>query len=263
MEYKVIDFHTHPFDKDDSNFCNHKKYCNMSPENTERDLRALGVEYICGSLISKNKPEPITFDFIKEENDRAFNLADFYKGFYIPGIHIHPQFIKESILEVERANKKGVKLVGELVPYLQRWQAYPFSSKELEPILEAIDHYKMVVSIHTSEEMLCDIDYIAKRYPNTTFVGAHICDGTQLEGHIKLLKENDNYYVDLSGGGIYRHGVLRHVIDECGDNRILFGSDYPICNIAMYINGVSKDFLITEEEKQKVLYDNAKKLLGI
>ena len=175
----------------------------------------------------------------------------------------YPENSKESILEVERATKKGVKLVGELVPDLQRWQAYPFSSKELEPILEAIDHYKMVVSIHTSEEMLCDIDYIAKRYPNTTFVGAHICDGTQLEGHIKLLKENENYYVDLSGGGIYRHGVLRHVIDECGDNRILFGSDYPICNIAMYINGVSKDFLITEEEKQKVLYDNAKKLLGI
>lgn len=263
MDYKVIDFHTHPFDNDDSNFFNHKKYCNMSKENTERDLRALGVEYICGSLISKNKPEPITFDFIKEENDRAFELAEFYKGFYIPGIHIHPQFIKESILEVERANKKGAKLVGELVPYLQRWQAYPFSSKELEPILEAIEHCKMIVSIHTSEEMLKDIDIIAKRHPNITFVGAHICDGTQLEGHIKLLKENENYYVDLSGGGIYRHGVLRHVIDECGDDRILFGSDYPICNIAMYINGVSKDFLITEEEKEKVLYKNAKRLLNL
>ena len=48
-----------------------------------------------------------------------------------------------------------------------------------------------------------------------------------------------------------------------GVDKILFGSDYPTCNPAMYIGGVLLDDLITPEEKQKIFYDNAKRLLGI
>ena len=77
------------------------------------------------------------------------------------------------------------------------------------------------------------------------------------------MKMSENYYLDLSGTGLFRHGMLRRGIDECGVERFLFGSDFPTCNPAMFIGGVALDSLITEDEKTMILAENAKRLLGL
>lgn len=263
--YNIIDFHTHMFDSDELNICTHIEHCNMSASNTKRDLQALGVEKVCGSVINKTHNPSPDFQYIKKLNDKALELQAYYDGFYIPGFHVHPNFVKESIAEVERMNKLGIKLVGELVPYCHGWSDY--SCKEFFEILEAIDHYKMIVSLHShtnyDEDRIKQMDEMVKRFPNVKFVGAHICDGALFDSHLRRMELSENYLVDLSGGGIYRHGVLRHGIDEFGVERFLFGSDYPICNPAMYIGGVALDFLLSEDEKKKVFYENAKNLLGL
>ena len=81
--------------------------------------------------------------------------------------------------------------------------------------------------------------------------------------HIDRMKYSENYYLDLSGYGIFRHGMLRHAIDVFGADRIIFGSDYPTCNPGMYIGGVLFDSLITDNDKEKIFSTNAKRLLGI
>jgi hypothetical protein len=81
--------------------------------------------------------------------------------------------------------------------------------------------------------------------------------------HVERAKWSDNYYLDLSGYGLFRHGMLRRAIDEMGADRILFGSDYPTCNPSMYIGGVLLDELISDEEKELIFSGNAKRLLGI
>ena len=264
-DYRIIDFHTHVFDSDDLNICTHIEHCNMNAENTKRDLMKLGVEKVCGSVVYKTHNPAPDFQYIKSLNDKALELRDYYDGFYIPGFHVHPNFVKQSVAEIERMHKLGVKLIGELVPYCHGWSDY--SCKEFSEILEAADHYGMIVSLHShtnyDEQRVKQMDEMVKKHQNIKFVGAHICDGALFESHLNRMNLSENYLVDLSGGGIYRHGVLRHGIDEFGVERFLFGSDYPICNPAMYIGGVTMDFLLTEEEKQKVLYDNAVKLLGL
>ena len=234
----------------------------MSAENTERDLRSLGVTNIAGSVAWRAN----SFDEVRKMNDRALRLRDFYRGFYIPGFHVHADFVSESIAEIKRMHGEGVHLIGEIVPYMHGWSV-GYDSPTLGEILDAAAEYGMIVSFHGStdyrEESVKATDYMVESHPDITFVGAHVCTDAVLESHISRLKRYQNYMVDLSGGGIYRHGVLRHLIDECGTDRILFGSDYPVCNPAAYIGGVMLDFLITEEEKQAVMYDNAKKLLGL
>ena len=253
------------FDADEYNICTHIEHCNMNKENTKRDLQALGVVKVCGTVVNRVKNNAPDFQFIKNLNDKALELREYYDGFYVPGFHVHPSFVKESIAEIERMHKLGVKLIGELVPYMQGWVDY--SCKEFSEILEVADHYQMIVNLHShttyDEDRVKQMDDMVKNHPNIKFVGAHICDGQLFESHLKRMELSENYLVDLSGGGIYRHGVLRHGIDEFGVERFLFGSDYPICNPAMYIGGVTMDFLLSEEEKQKVLYDNAVKLLGL
>ena len=57
--------------------------------------------------------------------------------------------------------------------------------------------------------------------------------------------------------------MLRRAINAFGIDRILFGSDFPTCNPAMYIGGVLLDELITDTEKEKIFSLNAKRLLKI
>ena len=74
--------------------------------------------------------------------------------------------------------------------------------------------------------------------------------------------ECDNVYLDISGTGLFRYGMLKHLVSSVGAERILFGSDYPICNPNMYIAGVEFEKL-TDHEKDLIFAENAKKLLKI
>ena len=107
------------------------------------------------------------------------------------------------------------------------------------------------------------MDAMVRRHPEVTFVAAHPGESTQFHRHLQRMKMSENYYLDVSGAGLFRHRMLRYGIDACGAHRFLFGSDYPTCNPAMFIGGVALDILLTEEEKQLVFAENAKRILNL
>lgn len=264
MQYSIIDFHTHPFDSYERNICGHIEYANMSKENTKRDFLRLGVEKICGSVIEMPDRTNIrTFEDVRRLNNIALKLAQEYDGFYIPGFHIHPRFVKESIAEIDRMSKLGVRLIGELVPYIQNWDAY--YDKNMAQILETVAHYKMVVSIHGpfGERQEREMDEMIKNHKDVVFVAAHPGEKTEFLRHLKRMEISENYHLDLSGTGLFRHGLLRHGIDEFGVSRFLYGSDYPTCNPAVFLGGVAYDFLLSEDEKKQIFYDNAARILKL
>lgn len=264
MQYKIIDFHTHPYDIEKRNLCHFKEEVKESKEDVKNNLLKLGVEKICGSVIELPEGTSIkTFDDIKVLNDTALHLAEEYDGFYVPGFHVHPHFVKESIAEIERMDKLGVKLIGELVPYIHFWDSY--YDKNIKQILEAAAHYKMIVSLHghAGEEEQKQTDEMIKNHKDVIFVAAHPGEKPAFLRHLRRMEMNENYYLDLAGTGIYRHGILRYGIDCCGAGRFLFGSDYPICNLGAFIGGVASDYLLTEDEKEQILYKNARRLLQL
>ena len=260
MAFEIIDFHTHPFVGNETNICAHKEYCNMSADETVNVFSELGVSKICGSVISLRAPENRSdWKEIKRNNDIALELKNAYGDFYIPGFHIHPAYPEESINEMEKMDKLGVKLIGELVPYIDGWSDY--SSPEFSDLLKEAGKRNMIVSFHSMEDE--EMDEMVKRHPEVIFVAAHPGEYTSFMRHIERMKYSENYYLDLSGTGIFRYGMLRHAIDAFGVDRILFGSDYPTCNPGMFVGGVLFDNLITDEEKEKIFSLNAKKILGI
>lgn len=260
MAIEIIDFHTHPFTERENNICSHTDYCNMSISGTYEMFSRLGVSRICGSVISCSRREnESAWDKIRRNNDTALRLREIYGDFYIPGFHIHPDYIEESIAEIRRMKDLGLKLIGELVPYMDSWSNYARS--ELSVILDEAEKCGMVVNIHSDGED--EMDELVKKHPNLIIVAAHPGEYDEFMRHLQRMKMSENYYLDLSGYGIFRHGMLRHGIDEFGAERFLFGSDYPTCNPAMYLGGVLLDTLITDEEKEKIFSLNAKRLLGI
>ena len=261
MDYKIIDFHTHPFLTNDQNICNHKAFIDMTPDTTRSKAEKLGIEKICGSVVqvpNEDQKKDI-WGFIKGLNDTALKLRDYYKGFYIPGFHIHSDFVKESCEEIDRMKGEGVNLIGELVPYF--WGYRKYNTTGMHEITEYATKNDMIISFHPIEND--DIDGWVMAHPNTTFVAAHPGEYGDFMRHIERMKKHDNYYLDLSGYGVFREGMLRRAIDEVGADRILFGSDYPTCTMAMYVGSVILDELITDTEKEKILYLNAKRLLKL
>ena len=265
MQYKdfeIIDFHIHPFTEDSNNICSHTAYCDMSVEGTKKLFEKLGVSRVCGSVLTTREnwgPYANAWERIQAENETALKLREIYGDFYVPGFHVHPEYLEESIAEIHRMKEKGVKLIGELCPYFHGWGDY--SRDDFSLLLDEAEACGMVVSFHSSGED--EMDKMVKAHPNLTLVAAHPGEYGAFMRHMERMKMSENYYLDLSGYGIFRHGMLRHAIDEFGAERFLFGSDYPTCSPAMYLGGVLLDDLITDEEKELILSKNAKRILGL
>jgi len=261
-DFDIVDFHTHPFVDSKNNICAHAANCGMSPEQTMEMYDKLGVSVFCGSVLTldKNREGGNTqWEQILEDNRAALAMRDVYGDRYVPGFHVHPDYVAESIEEMHKMHALGIRLVGELCPYIYGWKDY--SCKGFSRILDEAEKLDMIVSIHSMGED--EMDKMVKAHPGVTIVAAHPGEYGSFMRHIERMKMSDNYYLDISGYGLFRHGMLRRAIDEVGAERILFGSDYPTCNPSMYIGGVLLDELITDEEKQLIFSGNARRLLDI
>ena len=258
-EFEIIDFHTHPFLDNNSNICAYKDSFVMEKENTVELLRSFGISRIAGSVIRVDRESfENPLDKVLKTNRCALQLSEELGDFYVPGFHIHPDYVEESIEEIGFMAKRGIRLIGELVPYHDSWERY--DHKGLLPILDAAEKENMTVSFHTME--LDSIEAMVASHPNVNFVAAHPGEKNQVLFHVDLMKKYKNLYLDLSGTGIFRYHALRYMVSEVGSERILFGTDYPTCNPGVYIGGVLSEPL-SDRDFENIFSCNAKRLLQI
>ena len=98
MKYKIIDFHTHPFTFPKGNISAHREYIDITPENTPEYLNKVGISKIVGSAVTKRDANLSLAENMVKSNDETLKLAEFYGGFLVPGIRVHPACVKESCL---------------------------------------------------------------------------------------------------------------------------------------------------------------------
>ena len=264
MDFEIIDFHTHPAYKPETSISVHKSAGDITTKQTIELLNELGVSKICGSVVKfvTGKPDDI-WAFLKQLNDEALELASDFKGIYYPGFHVHPKFLDESIKEIDRFYSKGYKLIGELTPYIHWYDTHEHSYNEgaMQDILDYASQKGMILSAHPSA--YDDMDELCKNHPNLIIVGAHPSENVAFDRHVERAKKYKNYYIDVSGGGIARYGCARRLVNEIGAEKVLFGSDYPICNLQMFVDGIKNDLLLSNEEKRLILAENTKRILKI
>ena len=246
---KIIDFHTHPYRHRGEFMGMYDEHFYLEPEQMPSDLAEAGISVFCGSVI---------------DSDHRGAMESFDSSAYVPGFHVHPAFLKESLQEVERMHREGVKLVGELVPYLQGWQhaGCDYGSEALTEILARAGEYGMIVSYHTMPEWPEQTEVMVGSNPGVTFVAAHPGQKADYLLHVERMKKFPNLNLDISGTGLFRYGLLAALEQTVGSDRVLFGTDYPICNPRMYVQAVLGEH-IPDEDKEKILFGNAKRILGI
>ena len=113
MSFEIIDFHIHPFIKEENNLNIYKDAMDFSHLQIGDDLLRAGISTFCGSVIKGGD----TCSAIYESNRDALRLREIYGEKYIPGFHVNPNFVEESIKEIDFANENGIKLIGELDIY--------------------------------------------------------------------------------------------------------------------------------------------------
>lgn len=261
--YDIIDFHTHPYLKETQNMCMYKESFCIDFDEAVKDLKDSGITHICGSVLDAAPFDLSTgFSYIRQLNEQAAAVHDRYKEFYTPGFHIHPAYVEESLEEIEHMHHVGMKLIGELVPYQHGWRelGVDYGSRALREILSLAAEYEMVVSFHNMTDWQEETDKMIRENPKIRFVAAHPGQKADFQRHIERMKVYENLYLDLSGTGLFRYGMLKHGVKEVGADRFIFGTDYPIVNPRMYVQAVFGEH-ISDEDRKKIFAENAKQLL--
>ena len=260
---EIIDFHTHPYLTQTQNACLYKESLSLSPDQAVEDLKRAGITHICGSVIESGGFRlQEGFAGLERLNRQAVQLKELYGDFYTPGFHIHPAFVEESLETLDWMHEKGFRLIGELVPYMHGWKeaGMDYASENLREILKKAGEYHMVVSYHTMSEWQEQMEIMIAQNPQITFVAAHPGQREDFLKHLERLKKYENAYLDLSGTGLFRYGMLRHGIETVGASKFLFGTDYPITNPGMYVEAVRFEH-ISEKDQEMIFSENAKRLL--
>ncbi|MBE6378225.1 MAG: amidohydrolase [Lentisphaerae bacterium] len=251
-DYPVIDCHMHPY------LCSDRDFPFQLPENYQ-DFFAIqakaGIKLSCGSFNEKNAGQDP--EKLKLCNERVLQVYRDNPAVFYPGVNVSPLLPDESCAAIEKFHRLGFRWVGELAWYVMGYEKY--SLPGMDPICDLAADLGMVINLHPST--LEDLDELLGAFPDTTFVIAHPESAWGIMPTYELAEKHPNMYLDLSGSGLFRMGMLRKGIDMLGDHRILFGTDYPICNPGMNVAGVMFENL-SGMERKNIFSDNFIRLTG-
>jgi predicted TIM-barrel fold metal-dependent hydrolase len=191
-------------------------------------------------------------------NREVARYVEKYQGRFLGACVVNPLFIDESLREIEYCRKElGFVWVGELCNYMAPFE---YTIKEFELLVAQIVKLNMVLDVHTE---LNEMEYIIQKFPQATVVFPHFGDGQEYEHifrRIDLVAKHPNCYLDTSGYGHDRVGMLEYAVQTIGPDRVLFGSDFSINCPATVLARIENAF-ITEEQKRKILSENLQALL--
>jgi len=191
-------------------------------------------------------------------NREVARYVEKYKGKFLGACVVNPLFIDESLREIEECRKRfGFVWVGELCNYVV---PYEYTIRNFELLVEQVVKLNMVLDVHTEQE---EMKYIIEKFPQATIVFPHFGDDREYANifkRINLVASHPNCYLDTSGYGHDRMGMLEYAVKTIGSDRVLFGSDFSINDPSTVIARIQNAFL-TEEQKKKVLGENLVTLL--
>jgi hypothetical protein len=210
--------------------------------------------------------------------DRASNLKvkEIGEKFdnIIPIAGITKTQLKEDVAFAEKEIKKGCFKGLKL---FLGYDDFFADDKTLEPVYRLAERNDVPVIFHTGDPWKpvrakprikyshpLPIDNVAVDHPNMRILIAH-AGNPWIDDVAEIIYKNDNCYADVSGwflGDVeefYRDLMKRKLKDLlafAGDDKVLFGSDWPLERLDFYTEFLKET--LTSTTLNKVAYDNAK-----
>lgn len=196
---------------------------------------------------------------LRAANDHVFRWMDDYPGRILGFAYVNPRLGDEGVAELRRClagGMKGVKL----------WISVLADDPRVDPLIEVAQEAGAVVLAHAWVKTTGNLAYesrpehvanLARRFPGTRFMLAHF--GGEWETGAKAARGCPNLYVDTSGSLAEMESV-EVLVGNVGVGRVLFGTDNT--NL-YYCLGKIHGARLSEEERQRILWGNAKALFGM
>jgi uncharacterized protein len=178
-----------------------------------------------------------------------------------------------SLKEIERCAMAGARGIGELRIDLQ---PLDYTKKDIiKPFTEITHKYKLIVMAHSSEPVGHVYPGKGTATPGMLYafisqlndipvICAHWGGGLPFYTLMPEVREAlENVYYDTAASPfLYRQDIYQTAALLTGTDRILFGSDFPVMAQTRIIDEV-KNSELSKEEKEEILANNARRLLGI
>jgi hypothetical protein len=186
---------------------------------------------------------------------------------------VQPNDTKDAIREIERCSACGIKGIGELRPDVQGFDLN--QNESMDAIIEAIISHKMVLSLHASEpvgheyagkgNVVPGLLYeFIKEYPELKVVLAHFGGGLpfyELMPEVKQFLKN-TYYDTAAAPFLYGSNIYNALENITGNEKLLFGSDWPLIDPDRVIEQI-KAAGLGKEQTENILYGNASRLFTL
>jgi predicted TIM-barrel fold metal-dependent hydrolase len=245
----IIDCHTH---------IGRNSHINASVDQLLKSMDEAGVDK---SLVIAGKLNDASNEWMLEEiaphKDRLLAIVaahpQRFEGFTPGGLSIDLE--KEEIKQITDWYGEG-KIVGAKF-YVGYYHYYP---SEAELYLSALDKIGCPALFHCGDclnSVKCaklkyahplQIDDVAVDYPNMNFIIAHM-GYPWVRDSAEVCYKNDNVYSDMSGfvygdfdGASVRKfsNSINSFLDIANNDKLLFGSDWPISNQKSYVDSVNQ-----------------------
>jgi len=232
-------------------------------ENLTKRLNINNIDYIClypihpnttfEEYLAASRFEPrilpftsIDFSLSIEEIVRKLML-DIEKG--AVGLKIHP--IMQNISLKDSKVRAAVEVYGmKKIPIISHCGINEYYTKD-----KTYPH-------NPAYGDLMDFIELAKDYPNYILIAGHA--GGLSGGEMEILHEHcgdmENVYVDTT---FRSYSDIRKLVEYFGENRVLYGTDLPFSTHTGSIKQVEKAFPENADLRDKILYRNSAKILGI
>lgn len=217
------------------------------------------------------------FGVIFGDNDWTASVVKKYPHRFLGFAQVDPKEGQKAVDEVTRAVKElGLRGLKVHPP----GQAFFPNDPAVYPLWERCQELQIPVLLHTGQtgvgagmrggggvklkygQPIPYIDDMAADFPDLTIIMAHPAVPWQ-EEQLSVLVHKPNVYMDISGWSPkYFRPILVQYMNSLVQDKVLFGSDYPALMPERWL----RDFETLElkpEVRQKILLDNAKKLLGL
>ena len=215
-------------------------------------MKRCGVDRLVGSSFSAIMGE------MRLGNSETAALVGAYPEHLSGYCAINPHYPEEAAEELVRCFESGRGFVGlKLHCGLHEVQ---LEHPGYDRALAYADEHALPVLVHAGGKD--DWGGVAAKYPRASFIIAHGCawngfdaESRELYGAARYI---DNLYVDVAGSAAFR-GAMRALINLVGVDKVLYGSDFPMFDLAFEVGRVARS-PISVTERAAVLHGNAARL---
>ncbi|MGI6664810.1 MAG: amidohydrolase family protein [Christensenellaceae bacterium] len=261
----IIDFHTHAFPAAiaEDAMTNLEKTAELTPYGNGTIEALLERNQKRGIAKSVLLNIAVSTKSVTRMNDFAIEMAN-REASLLPFGTLHPE-LKNWEAEMLRLKENGIKGI-KLHPCYQKFE---MNDQKVYPMYEAITAQEMIVLFHGGLDPLdMSKDYaspkailqVKQNFPQMKMVVAHAGAAFSFDAAEEYLWGQE-IYLDISFiGGRMGMAQFQRFINMHDADRILYGSDYPWHDEEELL--LLKNAALPEALQEKILYGNAKRLLG-